>query len=838
MTATQNKGDDNKKERKTLSLSGTLTLGAGSDKVERSTSRQNFSDGQSHAVQVVKRKRVVKGDAQTSGRQLSDEERQARARALKQAAQGGTGLSSRLPPRPAPRKPEPKPEPDVNDAAEKSAGRRRISAEEARRRELEELERIEQAEAQSQQAKDKARQAAMEKFQQAGQTTAVSDSSGAGGGRRKSLEEERQERVKKRKSRMSPDDDSRRGGRMTVTQALSGEYETRQKSLASVRRQRQRQHQQDDSLREKISREVVVPDFITVQELANRMAERAGDVVKTLMKMGMMVTVTQTIDADTAQLIVEEMGHSVKRVSESDVEDALIGVEDTAEDMELRAPVVTIMGHVDHGKTSLLDAIRDTEVAAGESGGITQHIGAYQVAAPNGQKITFIDTPGHAAFTEMRARGANTTDIVVLVVAADDGVKPQTVEAISHAKAAGVPIIVAVNKIDLPAADPQRVRNELLQYEVILEDLGGEVMAVDVSAKAKTNLDKLLEAIQLQSEVMELKANPNRSAQGAVIEAKVEQGRGSVATVLVQSGTLNVGDIFVAGSEWGKVRALTDYRGKRLKDAGPSYPVEVLGLNGTPEAGDDFVVVDSEAKARQVCEYRQRKKQEKMQAMLGRGSIEQMFSHLEAGGVKELNVLIKGDVHGSIEALKSSLDKLTEDNQEVAVKVLHMAVGAINESDVALAASTGAMIVAFNVRANAQARDAARRDGVEIRYYSIIYNVLDDAKALLSGMLDPTVKESFIGYAEVKQVFNITKVGKVAGCMVTEGQIKRGVKVRLLRDNVVIHEGDLKTLKREKDEVKEVRAGTECGIAIENYDDIKEGDVIEAFEVEEVQREI
>jgi translation initiation factor IF-2 len=630
----------------------------------------------------------------------------------------------------------------------------------------------------------------------------------------------------------------RRSGKMTVVQALSDDGETRGRSLAAMRRARERERlAQLSQNQEKFSREVVIPEVITVQELANRMAERGGDVVKSLMRMGVMATITQSIDADTAELVVAEFGHKVKRVAESDVEIGLRGDEDEAEHLQSRPPVVTIMGHVDHGKTSLLDALRHTNVVSGEAGGITQHIGAYQVQVASGQRVTFIDTPGHAAFTEMRARGANTTDIVVLVVAANDGVMPQTVEAIRHARAAGVPIIVAINKIDLPDAKPERVRTELLQHEIVVEEMGGETLDVPVSAKTREGLDKLVETILLQAEVLDLKANPDRPAEGSVIEAKLERGRGSVATVLIQRGTVKVGDIFVAGGEWGRVRALLDDRGQNLKSAGPAQPVEVLGLNGTPLAGDDFVVVDSEGRAREITEFRTRKRREASHVATARGSLEQMFEKIREGEAKELPVIIKGDVQGSVEAIAGSLEKVAGDNIEVKVRVLHSAVGAITESDVTLAASTGAMLIGFNVRANPQAREMAKRDGVEIRYYSIIYNVIDDVKAALTGLLAPKMRENYIGNAEIREVFNITKVGKVAGCMITSGVVKRGAGVRLLRDNVVMHEGTLKTLKRFKDEVREVREGYECGMAFENYDDMRTGDVIECFElVEEIRQ--
>ncbi|MGF1630505.1 MAG: translation initiation factor IF-2 [Kiloniellaceae bacterium] len=632
----------------------------------------------------------------------------------------------------------------------------------------------------------------------------------------------------------------RRAGKLTINQALDGQ-EGRQRSLAAMKRQREKQMraaggQQPHQPPLKVVREVVIPEVMTVQDLANRMAARGAEVVKTLMKLGVMATINQSIDADTAELVVEEFGHKSKRVSAADVEIGMRGADDRPEELVARPPVVTIMGHVDHGKTSLLDALRSTDVVSGEAGGITQHIGAYQVRLASGDRITFIDTPGHAAFTEMRLRGATVTDIVVLVVAADDGIKEQTVEAINHAKAARVPIIVAINKIDKPGADPARVKQELLQHELITEDLGGDILAIEVSALKKTNLERLEEAILLQSEVLELTANPKRPAEGVIIEAKLERGRGSVATVLVQRGTLKVGDIFVAGGEWGRVRALVNERDEQVEEAGPATPVEVLGLNGTPLAGDDFTVMESESRAREIAEYRQRSRREKEFAATGRSTLEQMMSRIKEGEASELPVVVKSDVHGSMEAIVSSFEKLGTD--EVKVRVLHSGVGGINESDVTLANATGAMIIAFNVRANPQARQMARRDGVDIRYYSIIYNVVDDVKAAMSGLLAPKQQENFLGYAEIRQVFSNSKVGKVAGCMVTEGIVKRGAKVRLLRDNVVIHDGTLKTLRRFKDEVREVRDGYECGMAFENYTDIQVGDQIECYEIEEIAREL
>ena len=626
----------------------------------------------------------------------------------------------------------------------------------------------------------------------------------------------------------------RQSGKMTITQALSGDDNRRQRSLASVKRQREKARMREDQPQVKQVRDVVVPDNITVGELANRMAERTADVVKELMKLGIMATATQTIDGETAELVAGEFGHRVQRVSESDIEIGLSGSDDDPTSLQPRPPVVTVMGHVDHGKTSLLDAIRRTDVAAGESGGITQHIGAYQIKTAAGNVITFIDTPGHEAFTEMRSRGANITDIVVLVVAADDSVMMQTIEAINHAKAAGCPTIVAVNKCDKPEANPQKVRNDLLQHEIITEDFGGDVLCVDVSAVTGAGLDKLEEAIMLQAELLELKANPDRHAEGIVVESKVERGKGSVATLLVQRGTLKQGDIFVVGAENGRVRALLDDRGQTLKSAGPGQPVEILGLNGTPMAGDSCVVVESEARAREIAEYRTRVNRDREAARGARGSVEQMLSAIAAGEAAELPVVIKTDVHGSLEAIRVALEKLGTD--QVQVRVLSSGVGALSESDISLATASNAIVIGFNVRAIPQARDLAKRDGVEIRYHSIIYELIDEVKAAMGGLLSPDTQEDFIGYAEIRQVFGVSKIGKVAGCMVTEGVIKRGCKVRLLRDNVVIHEGSLKTLKRFKDEVREVREGFECGMGFENYSDLQEGDMIECFEIREVAR--
>jgi len=633
----------------------------------------------------------------------------------------------------------------------------------------------------------------------------------------------------------APTEEKRRG-RLTLVTALDDEE--RQRSLASFRRRTQRMsgHRPTNEPKEKIAREVIIPESITIQELANRMAERAVDVIRLLMQQGQMLKINDSIDADTAQLIAEEMGHTVKRVAEADVVEGLFDIPDDPTNAKPRPPVVTVMGHVDHGKTSLLDAIRHANVVEGEAGGITQHIGAYQVTAPSGAKITFIDTPGHAAFTAMRARGAKVTDLVILVVAADDGVMPQTVEAIQHARAAKVPMIVAINKIDKGDANPNRVRTELLQHEVQVESMGGETLDVEVSATKRTNLEKLLESVALQTEILELKANPERAAEGTVIEAKLDRGRGPVATVLVQKGTLRVGDIIVAGGEWGRVRALVDDRGENVKEATPSMPVEVLGFAGTPEAGDRLAVVDSEARAREVTDYRARQRRDRPAVGAARGSLEQMMSQLKTAGRKEFPLVIKGDVQGSIEAIVGSLEKLGTD--EVIARVLLAGVGGISESDVTLAGSTGAVILGFNVRAHKEARTAAERAGVEIRYYNIIYDLVDDVKKAMSGLLSPTLRETMLGNAEILEIFNISKVGKIAGCRVTDGKVERGANVRLIRDNVVVHEGKLSTLKRFKDEVREVPAGQECGMAFEKYEDMRAGDVIECYRVESISRSL
>ncbi len=643
-----------------------------------------------------------------------------------------------------------------------------------------------------------------------------------------------------RRAKARGDDGGRRSGKLTLSQALDGGEGGRQKSMAAMKRKQERARQKamgQQTEREKIVRDVQVPESIVVSELANRMAERVAEVVKALMKMGMMVTQNQSIDADTAELIIEEFGHKIVRVSDADVEDIIKETPEDDANLKPRPPVITIMGHVDHGKTSLLDAIRNTKVVSGEAGGITQHIGAYQVETKDGAVLSFLDTPGHAAFTSMRSRGAQVTDIVVLVVAADDAVMPQTVEAINHAKAAKVPMIVAINKCDKPDANPMKVRTDLLQHEIVVEAMSGDVQDVEVSALTGMGLDNLLEAIALQAEILELKANPDRAAQGAVIEAQLDVGRGPVATVLVEKGTLRQGDIFVVGQQWGKVRALVNDKGERVKEAGPSVPVEVLGLNGTPEAGDVLNVVDTEAQAREIAEYRENVFKEKRAAAGAAKTLEQMMAKAkEDANVSELPIIVKADVQGSAEAIVQAMEKIG--NEEVRVRVIHYGVGAITDTDIGLAEASGAPVMGFNVRANASARNSANQKGVDVRYYSVIYDLVDDIKAAASGLLSAEIRENFIGYAEIKEVFKVSGVGKVAGCIVTEGVARRSAGVRLLRDNVVIHEGTLKTLKRFKDEVKEVLSGQECGMAFENYDDIRPKDVIEIFEREEIERKL
>jgi len=639
-----------------------------------------------------------------------------------------------------------------------------------------------------------------------------------------------------KKSTLKPiDDDFNKIDAKKILEQEEQEFD-RFPSLAKIKRAREKEklQSQEQSDETKISREVSIPDIITVQDLANRMAEKTADVVKSLMKMGVMANATQSLDADTAELVVAELGHKTVRVTDDDLLKDIEDYKDPEESKVSRAPVVTIMGHVDHGKTSILDAFRSSNVVAGESGGITQHIGAYQIGEKE-KSITFIDTPGHAAFSNMRARGAKTTDIVILVVAADDSLKPQTIESIAHAKAANVPIIVAINKIDLPNIDPEKVRQDLLMHEIIVEKLNGDVLDVEVSAIKKTNLDKLKEAILLQADILNLKANPNRAARGAIIESKLEKGRGSVATVLVQKGTLRVGDIFVSGSEWGKVKALIDENGKNIKEAKPSTPVEVLGFDSNPLAGDDFIVVESEAVARKIAEHRFNKLQIQKNKVV-KSNVEDMFEQINQGKASSLPIIIKADVQGSAEAIENSVIKLS--TSEVEVTVVHKGVGAITESDVALANSSKGFIIGFNVRALPHARDAAKRDGVDMKYYSIIYELIDDVKNLLSGLLKPDISEKISGNAEIREVFNISKIGNIAGCIVKDGLVSRNSKIRLLRNNVVIHSGILTSLKRFKEEVKEVKSGFECGLMIENYSDIKVGDIIETYEEVKTERKL
>ena len=827
--------------KKTLGLRG----GARTGQV-----KQSFSHGRTKNVVVeTKRKRVMvpktgagsgaskgggRDDAQRqAGGNATDAELQRRLRALQNAkAREVEEQQERV-------------AQEKEREAERARRRAEIEAKEREEREREERakQRVEEEERAKKAAEEAKRAPATPKPREADAAPAGAAAKQPGGrpapGPAQTPRKTDRDRDDRNKGKGRGGDDRRRSGKLTLNQALGGEG-NRQRSMAAMKRKQERARQKamGNEVREKVVRDVQVPEAIVVSELANRMAERVADVVKALMQNGMMVTQNQTIDADTAELIIQEFGHKIVRVSDSDVEDVIHSVEDKREELEDRPPVITIMGHVDHGKTSLLDAIRETRVVAGEAGGITQHIGAYQIqAGPDKKLLTFLDTPGHAAFTSMRARGAQVTDIVVLVVAADDAVMPQTIEAIHHAKAAQVPMIIAINKIDLPAANPDKVRTDLLQHEVMVEKMSGEVQDVEVSAATGQGLEQLLEAIALQSEILELKANPKRAAAGAVIEAQLDVGRGPVATVLVQNGTLNQGDIFVVGEQWGKVRALVNDQGDRVASAGPSVPVEVLGLNGTPEAGDVLNVVDTEAQAREIASYRESVAKEKRAAAGAATTLEQLMAKAkEDENVTELPVLVKADVQGSAEAISQAMDKIG--NDEVRVRVLHSGVGAITESDVGLAEASGAPVFGFNVRANAPARNAAQQKGVEIRYYSVIYDLVDDVKAAASGLLSAEIRENFIGYAEIREVFKVSGVGKVAGCLVTDGIARRSAGVRLLRDNVVVHEGTLKTLKRFKDEVKEVQSGQECGMAFENYDDIRPGDVIEIFEREEIERNL
>jgi translation initiation factor IF-2 len=877
MSETENTGD------KTLTAAPSKTLHLKQRPSEHGMVRQSFSHGRSKVVVVEKVKRRAPGHGEAkpgasgaapaspapaspapkaeapprapqpqapkrgSGmvlRALTDEEREARARALVDARNREEEERRR-----AEAEAKARAEREERERAERAAAEARKQEEEARLAREAESKRKSEEEARRRLAGGPPAEPPASAAASAVRSQAPSTAARPTAAAKQGATEDGEKRVARRPAgviavkappppRPTPSrgGEQRNRGRLTVATATS-EEEERTRSVAAFRRRTQRLKSYGAAeQKEKISREVILPETITIQELANRMSERAVDVIRLLMRQGEMHKITDVIDADTAQLVAEEMGHTVKRVAESDVEEGLFDTPDDAADLEPRPPVVTIMGHVDHGKTSLLDAIRHANVVSGEAGGITQHIGAYQVKAPNGSPITFIDTPGHAAFTAMRARGAKVTDIVVLVVAADDGVMPQTVEAIHHAKAAEVPLIVAINKIDKPEAKPERVRTELLQHEVQVESFGGETLEVEVSAKQQLNLDKLLDAITLQAEVLDLKANAQRAAEGTVIEARLDKGRGPVATVLVQRGTLHIGDIIVAGSQWGRVRALLDDTGATRQDAGPSFPVEILGFNGTPEAGDRVAVVETEARAREITEYRERQRREKLAARGGsaRSSLTDMMSQLKTAGRKEFPLVVKGDVQGSVEAIVAALEKLNTD--EVAARIVHAGVGGISESDIALAEASRAAVIGFNVRAHKEAREAAERGGIEIRYYNIIYNLVDDVKAAMSGLLAPTLRETMLGNAQILEVFDISKVGKVAGCRVTDGTVERGANVRLIRDNVVVHEGKLSTLKRFKDEVKEVQAGQECGMAFENYQDMRAGDIIECYRIEEIKR--
>ncbi len=826
---------------------GKKTLGLGGSRP--SNVKQSFSHGRTKNVVVeTKRKRVVVpkpgtgkpaaggrgtptgGDPSKRPAGISDAELERRMKALAMA-------KAREAEEQAKREAEEKAR-----AADREARRAEIEAKEA-----EDREREERAKAKAAEEERKREEAAKAKAAAAAAPAAAVAAAAAVPGETevsrptsapRKVDRERDDRDKATKAKPGRGGDGRRAGKLTLNDALTGREGGRQRSMAQMKRKQDRARQKAMGTqveREKVVRDVQLPEAIIVSELANRMAERVADVVKALMTNGIMATQNQTIDADTAELIIEDFGHKVVRVSDADVEDVITQEPDKAADMVNRPPIITIMGHVDHGKTSLLDAIRNAKVVAGEAGGITQHIGAYQVATDGGTLLTFLDTPGHAAFTSMRSRGAQVTDIVVLVVAADDAVMPQTIEAINHAKAAKVPMIVAINKIDKPAANADKVRTDLLQHEVIVEKMSGDVQDVEVSAITGKGLDNLLEAIALQAEILELKANPDRAAQGAVIEAQLDVGRGPVATVLIENGTLRQGDIFVVGEQYGKVRALINDKGDRVKEAGPSVPVEVLGLNGTPEAGDVLNVVSTDAQAREIAEYREKAAKEKRAAAGAATTLEQLMANAkENENVSELPIVVKADVQGSAEAIVQAMEKIG--NDEVRVRVLHSGVGAITETDIGLAEASGAPVFGFNVRANTSARQTANQKGVEIRYYSVIYDLVDDVKKAASGLLSAEIKEKFIGYANIKEVFKVSNVGKVAGCIVTEGVARRSAGVRLLRDNVVIHEGTLKTLKRFKDEVPEVQSGQECGMAFENYDDIRPGDVIEIFEREEVER--
>ena len=850
----------NSGEKLSVTSSKTLTLKRGG--VEQGVVRQSFSHGRSKAVVVEKVKRRIPGPGEAKPEPAAPDRGAAPKRAATSAkpaaAPSAAAAAHAASPKASGVVLRTLTEDERNarahalaDARLREHEERERAEEEAKaRRTREETDRVERAAAETRKRDEEERRKHDEETRRKADEVAKKrfgvDALTAKPGARPALEADDEEapRTARRGATARPaaapkparGGGEKRRGRLTVVNAFSAGEERERSEAAFRRRVLRKTGHRDAEPKEKIAREVTIPETITIQELANRMAERSVDVVRILMQQGHMANITDTIDADTAQLIAEELGHTVRRVAEADVEEGMFDAPDAPESLQPRAPVVTIMGHVDHGKTSLLDAIRSTEVAAAEAGGITQHIGAYQVTSPSGGRITFIDTPGHAAFTAMRARGAKVTDIVVLVVAADDGVMPQTVEAIHHAKAAKVPIIVAINKIDKSDAKPERVRTELLQHEIQVESLGGDVLELEVSAKEKINLDKLLDTIALQAEVLELRANPNRPAEGTVIEARLDRGRGPVATVLVQRGTLRPGDIVVAGSEWGRVRALASDTGHSVVAAGPSMPVEVLGFNGTPEAGDRLAVVDTEARAREITDYRARQKREKMAARQTgmRGSLEQMMSQLKTAGRKEFPLVVKADVQGSIEAIVGALEKLS--TNEVAARVIFAGVGGITESDVTLAEASNAAVIGFNVRAHKEAREAAEHAGIEIRYYDIIYNLVDDVKKAMSGLLAPTLRETMLGNAVILEIFKVSKVGNVAGCRVTDGTVERGANVRLIRDSVVVHQGKLSQLKRFKDDAREVIAGQECGMAFENYQDMKVGDIIECYRVETIQR--
>ncbi|MDB2415171.1 translation initiation factor IF-2 [Rickettsiales bacterium] len=839
---------DNEQGKKTLKLGSKLTLGgAKSDKIAQNIARNRGGHVQ---VEVKKKRRTLVMGAKSSVEQnkesqssdsenkdasleanlggLTEEERNMRLKVLKEA-------DSRRKEEDELRKEREKAEKIAQEKAEEEA--KKAKAEEEKKEEDEDIsEDVEDEDI----SKDLAKQPVVKPIKSTHERAKFESTPENANSQIKSkIKDKWSSEEQTKRPAVKREEPRRRSQKLTINEALS-EREEKVRSMASVRRAREKARkarQVDNTPKEKVIREVVIPETITVQELANRMSERSVDAIKALMKMGMVVTANQTIDADTAELVVSEFGHNFRRVSESDVEDILSDNQnDNEADLEKRPPVVTFMGHVDHGKTSLLDAIRESKVASGEAGGITQHIGAYQVTVGGNEKITFLDTPGHEAFTEMRKRGAGATDIVVLVVAADDGIMAQTVEAINHAKAAEVPIIVAINKIDKPEANVDNIKNELLSHDLVPEDFGGDIMTVGVSAKTGEGLDKLLETILLQSEMMELQANPKSRATGIVVEARMDKTRGAVSTILVQKGTLRIGDIVVAGEAFGKIRAMTDAKGKKLSKAGPSVPVEILGLDSAPSAGSPAAAIETEKQAREIIEYRQKRDLNLKAASQKKSSLEELFEQAASGGIQEVPIVIKADVQGSVEAIIGSLEKLA--TEEVSVKILHTAVGGITSSDITLASASRALVVGFNVRADKTAREMAEKEAVSIQYYSIIYNLIDDVKAVMSGLLKPAIREQYIGSAEIREIFNMSKYGKVAGCYVTDGNIKRGSGVRLLRDNIVIHEGSLKTLRRFKDDVKEVGTNFECGMAFENYEDIKAGDVIEAFELVEEARSL